>query len=173
MPKKRRITKSYFNYFYDKLEWMLKNNIVFKHSLSESDIDDYLDIAQRGLLYCMIHFDQRYHCSMTTFVYAYVEQHVRNQKRDDLKARSVETDSLPIERSYTEDLDLKILVEELLDKLSDIEREVVRQKWFENQTLEEIAENIGMSRARVGQISQRAMSKMKDMLPDNLSEVLA
>ena len=37
MLKRRRITKSYFNYFYEKFEWMLKNNIVFRHS--ESDFD--------------------------------------------------------------------------------------------------------------------------------------
>jgi RNA polymerase sigma factor (sigma-70 family) len=121
----------------------------------------------------MIHFDESRHCSMTTFVYAYVDQYIRNQKRDDLKYKSIETDNLLVEQSYTEDLDLRMLVEELLDNLNEVERKVIVQKWFENKTLVEIAENIGMSKAWVGQINKRAMNKMREMLPEHSSEVFA
>lgn len=68
---------------------------------------------------------------------------------------------LPTETRPDDSLDLGDEVRPLLSRLTERERYVIRQSFWESRPQTKIAESIGISKTRVGQIYQDALAKMK------------
>ena len=62
--------------------------------------------------------------------------------------------------SEIEQIDLRNKIEKLINTLSPREAEIIRLKYFNNYTITEIAEELGIFKQRVGQIIEAAIGKM-------------
>jgi RNA polymerase sigma factor (sigma-70 family) len=59
------------------------------------------------------------------------------------------------------DLDQKVIVKKALESLTPRMQFVVIRRFFQNQTLSSIAEEIGLSEARLYQIERKALCSLK------------
>lgn len=62
---------------------------------------------------------------------------------------------------HMHDLDQKVTVKKALESLSPRMRFVVIRRFFQNQTLSSIAEELGLSEARLYQIERKALCNLK------------
>ena len=56
-----------------------------------------------------------------------------------------------------------ILLNEVLDKLKDKERDIINKRFFEGRTQMEVAEEIGISQAQVSRLEKNAISHIRRM----------
>lgn len=161
--EKRRITKAYYLYYLDRYKDML-HSLAVKHAFVTSDIDDNINISQRELLYCMIHYLQGY--ALTTFVYSRINGILRHQQRKMAKfpatGLNLVTDSV-----VEEDLETPLLIQELLSFLTTIERQVIELSFFQGKSLRQIGKQLGTSRVSVNNIKERALNQLKNVLETN------
>lgn len=80
------------------------------------------------------------------------------------KIRSKHEEDLPLE--------FKIRIAEAIEKLTEVQQEVVRGIFYEEQTQEEIGEEIGTSQRQVSRIKYKVLDELKEQLegPDDSSD---
>lgn len=71
------------------------------------------------------------------------------------------TDELGFEQS-----DDRQVVQELMDRLPDREREIVRLRFYERRSQSEIAEQVGVSQMHVSRLLRRSFEQMREWLDD-------
>ncbi len=108
---------------------------------------------------------------LPAFVFATARHLVRNAQRDQARELAHTTDSNSIgSESWKRDPDVALILEEqrvqvrqALDQLSPGDRELLRQIYVEGETLEAIAENLGVENAAVRQRKSRALERLRQI----------
>ena len=67
-------------------------------------------------------------------------------------------------KAETEDVDLKILVSDSLEILDDDERNIIRSRYFEDLTQQEVARKLNMTQVMVSRYEKKGIGKMRDYL---------
>ncbi|ONI41402.1 RNA polymerase sigma-F factor [Candidatus Epulonipiscium fishelsonii] len=73
-------------------------------------------------------------------------------------------DQAPKEQSNMID---NILLNQIIDELDDIEKEIITCRYFEDRTQTEIASMLSISQVQVSRIEKRILKKMREMLKNN------
>lgn len=70
-------------------------------------------------------------------------------------------EKLPDERNRQEVLLNRIFLEELLQELSERERELIQMRYFQNRTQSEIAEKLGVSQVQISRMEKKILKKLR------------
>lgn len=76
-------------------------------------------------------------------------------------------DQIKDEKNEADILTDKIVVESVMNKLTDKEKNVIVKRFFDNKTQVELAEEIGVSQAQISRIEKTALYKMRKKLEKN------
>ncbi len=75
------------------------------------------------------------------------------------KIRSKHKEDLPLE--------FKVRIADAIEKLTEVQQQVVKGLFYEEQTQEEVGEDIGTSQRQVSRIKSRVLDQLKDQLEEN------
>ncbi len=82
--------------------------------------------------------------------------HLNHLELSQIKAKSYESFTLPVED--------KLLISQLLYKLTDIQKDVIEMLYYRGMTQEETARELGVSQRQVSRINEKSLKQMrKDM----------
>ena len=70
-------------------------------------------------------------------------------------------DQLKNEKEDSENVIDKIAIEQILEKLTDKERYIIKKRYFNDKTQSELAEELGVSQAQISRIEKNALERMK------------
>lgn len=70
-------------------------------------------------------------------------------------------DQLKNEKEDSENVIDKIAIDQILEKLSDKERYIIKKRYFNDKTQSELAEELGVSQAQISRIEKNALDRMK------------
>ena len=70
-------------------------------------------------------------------------------------------DQLKNEKEDSENVIDKIAIEQILEKLTDKERYIIKKRYFNDKTQSELAEELGVSQAQISRIEKNALYRMK------------
>lgn len=73
-------------------------------------------------------------------------------------------DKIANERDENEDSLNHIMLEKMMMQLTDKEQELIRLRYFENQTQSQIASRIGISQVQVSRLEKKILIKMRDCI---------
>lgn len=73
-------------------------------------------------------------------------------------------DKLPDEREQQEELLNKMVLKQLLEQLSQKDREIIMRRYFENQTQSQIAADLNISQVQVSRLEKKILRKMREYL---------
>ena len=71
-------------------------------------------------------------------------------------------DRLTTEKNEQEELMNRLFVQQLLDMLSDRDRELIKLRYFENKTQTQVADLLGISQVQVSRLEKKILRYMKD-----------
>jgi RNA polymerase sigma-B factor len=78
--------------------------------------------------------------------------HLNHLELSQIKAKAYETFTLPVED--------KLLISQLLYRLSDIQKDVIEMLYYRGMTQQETAEELGMSQRQVSRINEKSLKQM-------------
>ena len=70
-------------------------------------------------------------------------------------------DQLKNEKEDSENVIDKIAIEQILEKLTDKEKYIIKKRYFNDKTQSELAEELGVSQAQISRIEKNALERMK------------
>lgn len=70
-------------------------------------------------------------------------------------------DQLKNEKEDSENVIDKIAIEQILEKLTNKERYIIKKRYFNDKTQSELAEELGVSQAQISRIEKNALDRMK------------
>lgn len=70
-------------------------------------------------------------------------------------------DQLKNEKEDSENVIDKIAIEQILEKLTDKEKYIIKKRYFNDKTQSELAEELGVSQAQISRIEKNALDRMK------------
>lgn len=73
-------------------------------------------------------------------------------------------DKIANERDENEDSLNHIMLEKMMKQLTDKEQELIRLRYFENQTQSQIASRLGISQVQVSRLEKKILIKMRDCI---------
>ena len=71
-------------------------------------------------------------------------------------------DQLSNEKEDSIDLINKITIEQMLDNLSEKERDIIIKRYFKDKTQIELAEELGVSQAQISRIEKGALTRIRN-----------
>ena len=66
------------------------------------------------------------------------------------------------ESSYSEILVNRLMLEQLIDGLSEMERELITLRYYEEKTQVQVAERLGISQVQVSRMEKKILLRMRD-----------
>jgi len=160
--KRRRITKSYYNYYYVRFKGILKNNAI-KYSVTRSDIDDNFVMACRELLYAMVHYNGS--SSLITFLSIRVAGKLRHARDKNAKFPIILMESILLQdHSYEQDFETSLAIKEAMGSLTGLERNIVIASCMENIPLRQISVQHKISHCMIHNIKKQALKKLGRLL---------
>lgn len=72
-------------------------------------------------------------------------------------------DRLASEKNEQEELMNRLFLQQLLDSLEERDRQLIFQRYFENKTQTEVAQNLGISQVQVSRLEKRILRKLKEL----------
>ena len=73
-------------------------------------------------------------------------------------------DKLTDEREQQEELLNRMVLEELLKRLTEKDREIIMRRYFENETQSQIAADLNISQVQVSRLEKRILRQMREYL---------
>ena len=73
-------------------------------------------------------------------------------------------DRLTTEKNEQEELMNRLFVQQLLDMLSERDRELIQLRYFENKTQTQVAELLGISQVQVSRLEKKILRRMKEFV---------
>lgn len=128
----------------------------YKNSI---DIDDISSISHETLWRCINKFDDSRNAKFTSYLYQQLNFAFKNQLKKDSKNKSYPTDS--IERSFSEDVRLEAM--DMLNSMPEDLGTVLRQRFIDNMTIQEIGTTNGYSRETARRRIKKAFRKCREM----------
>lgn len=160
MKKRRRITKSYYNYYYKQKSEFLKKYI--KKLSKNNNFNDFLQNARIELLYSMINFDSTFNTSFNTYLCQRIYNNIRHYIVKSKKEKNVLLDIDFVGQSNINHQDNKILLKEIFSILSEKEMKILTMCFFNSDTLEEAGAKLGISAASAFNIKNKAIQKIRN-----------
>lgn len=65
---------------------------------------------------------------------------------------------------WVADADTRLVIADAMDRLPELQREVIRHRFFLQETLEEVDEALGLTRGRAWRIEQAALKRLRDWM---------
>ena len=154
----RRITSSYYNYYY-KTKVKLLGSIVA--SFKYKNPDELMAIAKVKLLYAMIHYNNQLG-SFNNYLYRTIHGNIlKNIRRERNLCKNI-YDNTVVSVSKNTSQDDSIFIREVLEKLSERERNILVMYYLENNTLREISEKLDISSNCVFTSKNKAIKKIRE-----------
>lgn len=72
-------------------------------------------------------------------------------------------DRLASEKNEQEELVNRLFLQQLLGSLEERDRQLIFQRYFENKTQTEVAQNLGISQVQVSRLEKRILRKLKEL----------
>lgn len=72
-------------------------------------------------------------------------------------------DRLASEKNEQEELMNRLFLQQLLGSLEERDRQLIFQRYFENKTQTEVAQNLGISQVQVSRLEKRILRKLKEL----------
>lgn len=156
---------------------LLKKNIgtIIKHSMLNGQIDeDLFNVQLENFYNVKEEFDETMGVKFNTFLYTYL----KNMKSNYIRDNSVNDDSevaltdelkrqlksgVDLEKELIQNETAKLIMEEI-EKLSEKEQYVLKERIFNSKTLKEIGEEIGYSKQGVRRMYNRKICKIREEL---------
>lgn len=126
---------------------------------SSIDIDDISSISHETLWRCINKFDASRNAKFTSYLYQQLNFAFKNQLKKDSKNKSYSTDS--IEKSFSEDVRLEAM--DMLNSMPEDLGTVLRQRFIDNMTIQEIGTTNGYSRETARRRIKKAFRKCREM----------
>ena len=168
---KRRITASYFNYFYKQKYNLLKKIAGKLYKKNNTDnFDDFMAIARNELLYSMIHFDSTLGAFNTLLwhrVSGSIHHHIDSNIKQSARYQS-ELRKEFINAEYNEPVGSGLIIEEMLESLNKEEADILRLRYLNSMTLLEITEKTGFSTYKILDLQKNAAEKLQNKFGGDL-----
>jgi RNA polymerase sigma factor (sigma-70 family) len=163
----RRITTSYYEHHLRRQESLL-SAIVSQFSRQSSAREEMMRVAESELLWAMIHFDPEINANFKYYVMTRVKRRLQHYLRDEAKhTRMLPSNDYSFDNlNYEDDPVPRLVVEEILDVCTQLERTVVWGRHAEGKSIRRIAAEKGVSRRRVARALRSGLSKIHDHFPD-------
>ncbi len=96
----------------------------------------------------------------------------RERRESDPRPEYIDYEKIKSKHEEDLPLEFKIRIAEAIEKLTEVQQEVVRGIFYEEQTQEEIGEEIGTSQRQVSRIKYKVLDELKEQLegPDDSSD---
>lgn len=168
----RRITTSYYEYHLRQHADLLAA-IVSQFASHSSAREEMMRVAESELLWAMIHFDPTINSNFRYYVMTRIKRRLQHYLRDEAKhTRLLPGDDYTFDNlDYEDDPLPRLVVEEILDPCTPLERAVVWGLHAEGKSLRQIAVEKGVSRRRVARALRTGMSKIHDRFPESVAAV--
>jgi len=154
----RRITSSYYNYYYkNKIKLIMKIISKFRY-INPEELES---IARSELLYSMIYFNQSLG-SFNTYLYIRIRGNILRYIRDEkewCRNDDIDPNLLFGEKDHCS---RNIFVNEILSSLNPREKQILELYYLENNTLREISEKLCISTNCVFVTKNKALNRIKD-----------
>lgn len=161
MRVRRRITKAYFDlarFQYAPLIHQLAFRIGAKNIL----IEELKNKALEELLKCMICYNHT--GSFMTFLYSRLSgvfRHMRDAENRFKRIEIIPIDMMIDLSEHNVNSDLKLIIKDLMECLTCMERNVIVGSFFGKETMREISQKYGIVPSTVHRIKHKAIDKMK------------
>lgn len=165
LPQKKKTEKPDFSDFYN--EWYQKTvQYVYRKIDNHHDAED---LVEEAFLYCYSHYDSYdpSKSAISTWLYLVVNSRIKNYYRDNKTNVDLDAvvDFIPDDQN---DMDAGIYTEQLIAQvdraiktLPERQQKIVRMRYFENKTSEEIADILGISRGNARVLLSRAIASLE------------
>lgn len=162
MKRKRRITKAYFELACRKYA-PLVNRLSILVGINQIHTEELKYQADEELLKCMICYNSS--GSFMTFLYCRLHNIFRHMRDSENRARRIRTGVMGsltnMSDKNTEDVDFPLMVNECFDCLTDDERNLIVEVFFNHKTMREISLDSGISLSSLGRMKKGAIGKMR------------
>jgi RNA polymerase sigma factor (sigma-70 family) len=158
---KRRITKAYFYKALRQYEPLVQK-LVFQIAMHPAQVEDFRAQAADELLKCMVCYNRS--GSFITFFHgrlAGVLKHMRDVEQRARRVEFVPIDSFISLATWDGDQNRGMMIQEGMACLTDQEREVITQIFFDQKTMREISASSGLVLSTVFHIKDKAINKMR------------
>ncbi|WP_207727694.1 MULTISPECIES: sigma-70 family RNA polymerase sigma factor [Clostridium] len=147
----------------------LVNFVIKRHfasNLNDYEYDDLFQIGCMGLIRAGNSFDNS-RGEFSTFAYKSIYREIlffiirqKNKRRNFLHLDFFK-ETIPDDKDYFNNVENKIIVKELLEKLTDLERKYVEENFFNGLKQTEIAFKYNKSRQSVSQVINYSIEKLR------------
>ena len=163
--------------------------VVKKFSGSGYDLEDLYQIGNIGLIKAIKRFKPEYGYKLSTFAIPYITGEIKKFIRDDgiIKiSRNIKKDckitiesinEIFTENGREEKIDRiigrfdepnriidKIIVDDIIDKLSIRDKTIIKLRYFKEKTQEQVAKTLGISQVQVSRVEKRILINMKESI---------
>ncbi len=162
--KRRRITSSYYNYFYNKHIPYINKIINSVKKGRNFVLDDIQSIGYEQLLRSMIYYNRAYSSDLKTYLTHRVYGCARTIVNKDLRQKRQRENyiqSVPNNYDCVYNNDTYMILEELFVHLNEREKKLFIMKFIEQKSASEIAEELSIVKPTVYLIEKRAIKKLK------------
>lgn len=140
---------------------------ALRHFHGSLDADERHECGLHGLWRALKSHDPTKGQKFTTTLYRFVQWEARramkNKLRDRKKADKVGVTGIPIDTYIDEDFTLSIETDDLLDQLEEKYRVIIKQKYLEGFTLNEIGQHHGFTSEAARQNVDKALVKLRKL----------
>lgn len=158
----RRITQAYLEFAYKQYAPLIQR-LAIRIGIDQTQIEELRFVAQQEVLKCLICYNKS--CLFMTFLFSRLEGLFRHYLKTECRARRIM--SMPIDlmseipcTGY--DIDLSLMIEDCLNFLTDKERNIVTELFFQKKTMRQVSEEYGLVASTVCRIKDKAISKMRN-----------
>lgn len=161
MKQQRRITQAYFDFARYQYAPLIQK-LAFEIGTDMVQIEELKVQGIQELLKCMICYSRG--GSFMTFFYGRlinIFRHMRNAEYKVKRIQIIPLDSMLNIAGQDCNIDYRMMVEEFLEYLSNNERNVITELFFNKRTMREISDDLGVAPSTICHIKARAIDRMQ------------
>lgn len=156
----RRVTESYYNYHLQKHKRLL-TQLVLSASSKPYLQDELMRVAERELLWSMIHFDSEQGQCLAAYIKARVRHKIQHFLRDEKRHTQALVCGGYIPGRATFDDRSPQILEEVLSVCDALDRAILVDHHIGGKTIREMAQERNVSRDSIWQAERRAKAKIR------------
>jgi len=161
MKIKRRITKTYFDLACHQYAPLI-HQLATRISRNETQMEEMKAGAKEELLKCLICYDGS--SSFMTFLYSRLEgafRHMVDVERRASRIKPMSHDSMSQITGPNYDMDFTFMIQECLECLNKDEKDIISGLFFDEKTMRQISDDMGIVPSTICRIKTRAIKKMR------------
>ncbi len=158
----RQVTDEEFEKAYSNQDNRNIIEAVTKKYANKLSKDTQKSCGMYGLWRCIQNHDDKYGRKFTTSLFIHVDweckRELSSMKKKSLSSLGDQDETIPSPSSSGD-------LSEMIESLPDNQKEIIKQRFCENRTLEEIGNNQGYSKEAARQNINKILSKLRDSCP--------